>query len=162
MTTATYKIDGERTFPSFIVSGEKLKYLNPEWGYENDGPFTLELPDPRVALIGAEDGRGTTDGSPSFMKFLAISQSPEKRIITAYLVYTFNGPVKVEAWNPEKRGLLEDIDMEHYDITPDRTPDRLLERHYERISHENGIITENLGELAQKTFFDMLWNVDRH
>ncbi len=154
-----HEINGRSTYPPFIVAGDELRYLNPEWGYLNDGPFTLELPDPRVALISADDNRGTTDGSPNFRKYLAISKTPSSRIITSYLSYVFTGPVSVGAWKPELKGLLRDIQMEHFDITPDRTPERLLARHSERIANESGLVTEGLREIAQQTFFDMLWNV---
>ena len=49
--------------------------------------------------------------------------------------------------------------MEHYDITPDRIPDKLLERHLERIAGERDLVIENLRDIAQQTFFDILWNV---
>jgi len=158
MLTAYREIDG-LTFPAFILSEHKLRYRNLEWDEPQDGPFTLELPNPCVALISADDGRGTTDGSPNYRKFLAISQTQGRRVITAYLAYTYTGPVEVKAWKPELKDLLADIDMEHFDITPDRVPDRLLERHQERISGKTDLVREGLRDLAQQTFHDMLWNV---
>src|SRR3989344_6117237 len=158
MSTELNEINGQNTFSGFVLSNHELLCINPEWGYKEDGPFTLELPDQRVVLISANDGRGTTDGSPCYRKFLALSKTPEKRIITSYLAYTYNGPVKVEPWKPELKGLLADVDMEHHDITPDRTPDKLLRRHLERIASERDLVIENLSGIAQQTFFDMLWN----
>ena len=157
---ASHEINSQNTFSPFILSNHELRYLNPEWGYKNDGPFKLEIPDPRVALISGEDGRGTTDGSPNYRKFLAISKTQEKRIVTSYFVYLYTGAVKVEAWKPELKNLLKDIEMEHYDITPDRFPDRLLVKHLERIASEKNLVTDNLISIAQQTFFDMLWNVE--
>ncbi len=162
MSAILQEINGQNTFPAFLLSNHELRYLNPELGYKNDGPFILELPDSRIALISADDGRGTIDGSPNYRKFLALSKTPERRIITAYLAYKYTGPVKVEAWKPELKGLLADVEMEHYDITPDRVPDRLLNRHLERIAHEGALVTEGLIDIAQQTFFDMLWNVESH
>ena len=162
MSTAFQEINGQNTFPAFILSNHELRFLNPEWGYNDDGPFKLELPEPRVALISADDGRGTTDGSPCYRKFLALSKTPEKRIITSYLAYVYNGSVKVEAWKPALKELLSDIEMEHYDITPDRSADRLLLRHLERIASERNFITDNLTNITQQTFFDMLWNIRSH
>ncbi len=162
MSAVLHEINSQNTFPPFILSNHELKYLNPEWDI-HDGPFKLELPEPRIVLISGDDGRsrGNTDGSPNYRKFLAISKTPEKRIITTYLTYIYTGTVKVESWKPELKDLLNDIQMEHYDITPDRVPDRLLARHLERISHESNLITESLRSIAQQTFFDMLWNVDQ-
>ena len=164
MATATAvdqfnRIDGVKTFPGFALCAHRLHYVNPEWGYADDGPFTLELVTPQVALISGDDGRGTSDGSPCYRKFLAFSKTPDKRIITAYLAYIYTGPVGVRTWKPELRGLLKDIDMEHYNITPDRVPDRLLAKHRERTNGQV-LVQEGLRELAEKTFFDMLWNVD--
>ena len=154
-------IDGEKTWPAFILIDHELRFLNPEWGYPNDGPFTLELleRDPRIALISGDDGRGTTNGSPCYRKFLAVSKVGDKRVVTAYLAYTYDGPVKVEAWNEKKKPLLRDVEMFHVDITPDRVHDRLIERHLRRLTTEGEVAVENLKELAQRTFFEMLWNV---
>ena len=159
MSTTLQGINGQNTFPRFVLSNNELCYLNPEWGHKDDGPFTLESPDPRVALISANDGRGTTDGSPCYRKFLAFSKTPKRRIITSYLAYVYTGPIKVKPWKPELKWLLADVDMEHYDITPDRIPDKLLERHLERIAGERDLVIENLRDIAQQTFFDILWNV---
>ena len=49
--------------------------------------------------------------------------------------------------------------MEHYNITPDRVADRLIARHRERIVGQT-LIHKGLRKLAEKTFLDMLWNVE--
>ena len=159
MPTILERLEGS-DLPPLILTLKGLRYLNPEHGYSDDGPFTLELPYPHVALISADDRRGTRDGSPPYRKFHALSQAPvERTIITSYLVYTCTRKVKVESWNPEKVALLEGIDMEHYDITPDKAPDRLLKRHLERIAGESSLVVDNLRAIAEKTFFDILWNI---
>ena len=158
-----HTIDGESTFPPLIMNSDhELRFLNPEHGYADDGPFTLELPRPDVALISARDARKYKEGCQPAMKFLAMSMKPGKKIVTAYLAYRYNGPVEVSAWADDKKGLLSVVDMEHVDIDLAQTPERLLERHYEKIVEEEGLITEGLREEAEKTFFDMLWNVRSH
>lgn len=165
MTTRIFdKIDGIKTYPGFVMIDHKLRYLNPEWEPKDDGPFTIELPYDNVALIGGDDGRRTKPSCPTnYRKFLAISKIPDRRVITTYLVYKYNGPVVVEAWDEEKKTLLADINMEHYDLEgdeiPKRDPTRLLKRHLERISNESDLMTFGLKDVAEKTFFQMLWNV---
>ncbi len=128
-----------------------------------DFPVTLDIlkRNPNIALISAVDRRGTTDGSPNYNKFTCYSFTEEKQIITTYQVYTFTGPVIVRAWKPEKVRLLENIDMEHFDITPNRTPERLIARHLERIPGKS-TISEGLRDMAEKAYFDMLQGVNPH
>ena len=161
-----WKIDEKTAVPPFImVAGEEkgtheLNIIHGESGAPWDFPVTLSIlkRNPNVALISATDRRGTTDGSLPYKKLMCYSFGGERQIITTYQVYTFTGPVVVKAWRPENRELLRNIDMEHLDITPDRTPERLIERHLKRIAGRN-MVVDGLGEMAEKTYFDMLWNV---
>ena len=159
-------INGETKVPFFVHtiyekddSKRLLRYINPEWGYTRDILSLEVLRDhPNVVLISAIDGRGTIDGSPAFNKFICYSNDRSKQIMTTYQAYLFNGEVVVEAWDSEKESLLENIDMFHVDITPDRTPGKVIQKHLERIAGKP-CITKGLRDKAEKAFFDMLWNV---
>ena len=161
-----WKIDGGK-IPSFVVekgedSSHQLKIPHHESGAPWNGQVTLEVlaAHPNVALITAVDRRGTTDGSPPYKSFLCYSfcKSKSKQIITSYLIYTFSGPVIVKAWDNEKKGLLENINMFHLDITPDRVPNKVIQKHLERINKLK-CVGQGLKKRAEKTYFDMLWNV---
>ena len=160
----TWKIDGITGTPPLVSGSEDgkhiLKIAHRESGVPWDFPITLNVLEqhPDVALIRAADRRGTTDGSPPYKKFLCYSFDGSRQLVTAYLIHTFSGPVVVGAWDSEKRGLLENVDMEHIDITPDRVPDRVVARHLERIAGRT-LVRDGLRDMAEKCYFDMLWNV---
>jgi len=163
-----WKLDGGKV-PAFCsVKGKNegehvLNCVNTEWGdhaWDTEVGLGMVIGHPEIALIGAVDGRGTTDGSPAYRKFLAYSFTGERDLFTAYLAYTFSGKMKVETWDKEKRASLrlDLVDFEHFDITPDRTPNKLIAKHLERIQ-EIKCVREGVAERAEKRFFDMLWNV---
>ena len=161
-----WKIDGKTGIPCLmhVADGDKrvLAYEKLEWGNPNDFPVTLELVQchPEIALITTVDGRGTTDGSPPYNKFIcySFSKSENSQILTTYLAYTYTGPVIVKAWDDEKKSLLENISMFHVNITQKRTPEIVIQKHLERIRGEQ-LEIKGLKEMAEKAFFDMLWNV---
>jgi hypothetical protein len=150
------------------AEGEKrvLTIAHPESGAPWDYPVSLEiLAEHRdVALISMTDRRGMTDGSPNPNKYICCSLADGKRILTSYLVYTFNGPVVVNALKPELRDLFADVEMEHVDVNFDRTPRRVIVRHLERIKGTKSRITENQGltEITRKVYEDMLNHVPLH
>ena len=160
-----WKIDGKTPIPPFVMArGDKkgtheLRIAHHESGAPWDFPVRLELLERNssVALITATDRRGFTDNSPCY-KYTCYSFDDRQRIITSYLIYSITGPVIVEAWNEEKKGLLENIDLEHFDINPDNSPERLIARHLERIAGRN-TVTEGLRDSAEKTYFDILYNI---
>lgn len=162
----TWKIDRTTQLPPFIISPGKregtheLKVAHLESGIPHDFPISLNLLEGNssVALISARDRRKTTDDSPNYNRFMCYSLGDGKQIVTTYQIYTFTGPVAVQAWKPEMRELLENVDMEHFDITPDRTPERLVKRHLERIAGKD-LVLDNLRNRAEKAYFDMLWNI---
>jgi len=136
-----------------------LERVNSEWGYPEDRISLEILRDyPDVALFSAVDGRGTNDGSPACKKFICYSFDGKSQIMTTYQAYLFNGSVVVEAGDEKKKHLLENIDMFSIDITPDRVPDKVIGKHLERIAGKE-CIAEGLRGIAEKTFFDMLWNI---
>ncbi|MBM3233739.1 hypothetical protein FJZ19_01460 [Candidatus Pacearchaeota archaeon] len=157
-----WKLDG-RPVPPFVLGKRELKITHYESGAPWDYPVSLRiLPRKDIAIVTAVDRRRTTDGGPAYKKFMCYS-SADRQIVTAYLACSFSGKVKVEAWQPEKKSLLENIDFEHVDITQDVKQDRdnntkLVARHLERIAGRE-TITDGLRELAEKCYFDMLWNV---
>jgi hypothetical protein len=161
-----WEINEGRRVPSFMFTiyerdkrKRELKYVNPEWGYPKDRISLEILRDyPDVALFSAVDGRGTNDGSPAYNKFICYSFDGKSQIMTTYQAYLFNGSVVVEAWDEKKKHLLENIDMFSIDITPDRVPDKVIGKHLERIAGKE-CIAEGLRGMAEKTFFDMLWNI---
>ncbi len=161
-----WKIDGKTPITPFVIAknngAHELNSSHTEGSIPWDYPVTLDIleKNPNVALIKAVDRRGTTDGSPAYNRFMCYSAIEGKQIITTYQIYTFTGPVIVRAWKPEKIKLLEDIDMEHFDITPDRTPERIIARHLERITGKNTLV-DGLRDMAEKTYFDMLWNINQ-
>jgi len=146
----------------FMIRIEKkreLRYVNPEWGYPNDKVFlNIVRGIPKIALITTVDGRGTTDGSPPYKKFICYSFTEGKQLMTAYQAYLYNGSVVVEAWDEKKKHLLENIDMFHVDITPERVPAKVVRKHLERIAGRQCVV-EGLRDKAEKAFFDMSWNV---
>ncbi|MBI2124226.1 hypothetical protein HYT92_00375 [Candidatus Pacearchaeota archaeon] len=158
-----------RKVPGFVLrklrnGRRELNYQNIEYGIPDD-LVSLALVDkhPEIALISAIDGRGTTDGSPPYNKFLYYSFCGDKHIITAYLAYLTNGLIVTRAWKPEMANLLKDVSMFHVNITEDVAYDRsnnkrLLQKHLERIS-EKKCEKEGLLHRAEKIYFDMLWNV---
>lgn len=91
---------------------------------------------------------------------MCYSVADGKQVITSYLAYTFNGQVIVEPWKDESalKRLFENIDMEHFDITPDRTPRKIISRHLERIAGKK-TVEEDLYKLAEKTYRDMYEHV---
>ncbi len=162
----TWKIDKDTEVSSFMFAvwdknkrKRELRYVNPKWGYPDDKVSLNVLKDyPEIALITSIDGKGTTDRSPPYKKFICYSFAERKQLMTAYQAYLYNGPVVVEAWANDKKHLLENIDMFHVDITPDRVPAKVIKKHLERIAGKECII-EDLRAKAEKAFFDMLWNV---
>ena len=77
---AGWRIEGNKIPSLCSIKGEKgehiLHAVNTEWGdWAWDINVTLSslVGHPEVALISAVDGRGTTDGSPAYRKFLAYS-----------------------------------------------------------------------------------------
>ncbi|MBR9701406.1 hypothetical protein GOV13_00625 [Candidatus Pacearchaeota archaeon] len=167
MNKMTYwKINGDTEVQGFALTkydkdSDKrlLRAINSEWGYPDDKVSLDIVPAiPEIALIWAVDGRGTTDGSPPFKKFICYSFAEEKQLMTTYQAYLYNGPVVVEAWDEKKKRLLENVDMEHIDITPDRVPAKVVRKHFERIAGKQCVV-EGLRDKAEKAFFDMLWNV---
>ena len=162
-----WKIDGRTAIPPFVMArGDKegtheLRIAHGESGTPWDFPVRLEVleKNPSVALVTATDRRGFTDNSQCY-KFMCYSFDDRQRIITSYLVYSITGPVIVKAWDDEKKSLLENVDMEHFDIHLDKSPERLIARHLERIAGRN-TITECLRDSAEKTYFDILWNISQ-
>ena len=166
MNKMEWKIDKKTKLPRLmhIAEGNKriLAYENPEWGHPHDYNADLRLIDlhPEIALISMVDGRGTTDWCPFYNKFICYSfcKQENSQILTTYLAYTYTGPVEVRPWDKDKEFLLENISMFHVDITPDRTPEKVIQKHLERISGKSLEIKE-IRKMAEEAFFDMAWNI---
>lgn len=165
-----WKIDGKTPTPGLMLGKlcdgrSELRIPHLESGAPDDDPVTLDVlvDNPGVALITAVDGRGTRDGSPAYSKFIchSFSKGENQHITTAYLIYLVDGPVWVHAWDDAKKSLLEKIDMLHVNVTPDRTPERVIQKHLERVKGKE-LLTEGLRDLAEKIYFDMIWNVPVH
>ncbi len=96
---------GKYRAPPFLVGGKGENYVlqvpHISSDYPFDKPAKLEVLDsfPFIAFLSAEDVRGTSDGSPSYMKYIfySYSLSENKKIMTSYLTYTFTGPIIVKA-----------------------------------------------------------------
>ncbi len=164
---SSWKIDGKAYFPGFALRAfhdgtRELNRLSTELVIPNDFQVTLDILErPDVALISALDRRGTEDDVPPLPRFLCYSFSTRdnKHIFTASLVYPYAGPVLVNALGDAKKGLLENIDMYHIASHPEfPSPGRVVYKHLERIAGKE-LQTEGLRELAEKTYFEMLWNV---
>lgn len=154
-----WKIDG-RDLPGMIVSNSVLKIYHHEGGFSDDTEVSLDLLEdhPEVALFSSVDGVKCNEGSPNFPKYVCFSFEDKKQILTSYFVRTFDGPVTVEAWDEEKKHLLENVDMHHVDVTNSRSPDRVIQEHLKRI-HGRNCLRQGVRDLAETTYFDMLWNV---
>lgn len=157
---AGLKIDG-RPLPRFMMyvtsSGrDELRTPSKELALPYDVSTKLRAlrKYPGVALISS------IDGGLGHKKFLCYSflQDEEKHIMTAYMAYMFSGPVIVRAWDTKKKSLLENIDMYHIDISPARTPEKVIQKHLQRVKGKK-LQTKGLRDLAEKTYFDMLRNV---
>ncbi len=136
-------------------------YRNPEWGDPKDPKVTLEVlkSHPEIALISAVHGQAVEE-DPPYMKFMCyfFCLDEDKQIITSYQGYDYTGPVIVEAWKKEKKSLLSNIDMFHVKTGGRKTPYFVISKHLSRINRRNCQI-EGLKNMANKAFFDMLWNV---
>ncbi len=179
---SSWKIDGKAYFPGFALRAfhdgtRELNRLSTEIVIPNDFQVTLEvLERPDIALISALDSRGTKDDVPPHPRFLCYSFSTRdnKHIFTASLVYSYEGPVLINALDDAKKGLLENIDMYHlapdsfnplaamiiasHPGFPNMSSGMVIYKHLERIAGKE-LQTEGLRELAEKTYFEMLWNV---
>ena len=163
----------ENELPAFFITKtangrSELRHADHlEGRIPKDYDSSLKIIQPGIALISATDGRGTTDGSPNYKKFLcySFSEKENKSIITTYQVYTFNGHVIVHSWdkdNKESEGLLRKIEMYHVDITPDRTPKKVVSKHIERISGKHlALDSAKLKKMAEKTYFDIFYNIPK-
>lgn len=159
-----WKIDGKTAIPPFVmargdeVGTHELRIAHHESGTPWDFPVTLDVMSeyPNIVLINAVD-RGGLDNKPA-SKYLCYSCNDRNRIITASLFYKFVGPVIVKAWSEEKRGLLENIDFEHFGILSENNPQTLIDRHLERIAGRS-VVTDGIRDSAERTYFDMLWNI---
>jgi hypothetical protein len=81
--------------PGFIISTDKdskiseLRYPNPEYEIPDDVSVRLTAHYKGIALVSSVDGRGNTDKSKPYKKFLcySFSKDEDKSIITSYLAY---------------------------------------------------------------------------
>lgn len=153
--------------PPFIMVKEGNERILKCPHISSDYPFNkpskiFELENlPNTAILAATDIRGTTDGSPPYVNYIFFSHDLEedKKIMTSYLVYTFNGPIKVGAWDDERKQMLENIDMHHVNITPDRRPDKIIPEHIRRINGKKLLKTFDLKESLEQTLSDMYNNL---
>jgi len=169
-TDSSWKIDGKTTVPGFVFrkfddGSCELQRLNTiEWDIPDDTFLGLDIVPayPEIALITSLDGRIKKDAYPDYKcrKFLyySFSKGDNTPIITTYQIYLRDGPVLVYPWDDEKKGLLGRIDMYHVNMGGDKTPNKVLVKHLERIMGKQ-LLTDGLRELAEKTYFDILWNV---
>jgi len=148
--------DQSSEYPPLVISERsererELQYFNArEWCRPLE-TLSFELEASGVALITAK----FADPIRAPKKFL-YSSAGDRQIITATMGYIFNGPVRVETWKPSLRWLLSTIDFEHINSS---LP--LQQRHFERIEGKEIEDNETV-PLAQRAYFDMLWNVNKY
>ncbi len=160
------KLDGKTSFPSFVlmnIGGKReLRRINFEWGlpfYDRSVTLGIIKEQPEIALITALPGEALV--RKGYTKFLCYSFSEGKHMITTNQAYLYEGHLLLHPLDDSKKDLLEKIDIYHvgsHPTTPDKTSERVVAKHLERVMGK-GLQTGGLREMAERAYFDMLWNI---